>query len=308
MHAGAAGRLIDNEISENALAGIQIEGARTAPGVQGNRIAGNQQNGILVLAGAGGTIASNEIGVNGKAGLEIAGPNTNPLVTDNTLDGGTLGVLVHGGAASTFYGNVVGNHSSGGFEVRDKGTAPTIRSNRISEGGWGIRVHSDAAGSIEENTLHGAKMGIWVALRAGPDIRRNTYIGPTSQAIVFAKPIERLGTVEGNRTIAPPLPDVSPALEPLKQSLERVDLNVAELETKRILREATGSQAPLTEPDVARIPDPLLLELDTLWRTATGLALREHGFVKSGTGFVRGRPWSLAGETWLAKRLREVGR
>ena len=81
---GASGSIGGNDIYNNAMAGVVVTGADTAPQIRSNRIRDGHSDGISVRAGAGGLIIENTISRN-KGEPILCESGTSPDIVGNII-------------------------------------------------------------------------------------------------------------------------------------------------------------------------------------------------------------------------------
>jgi parallel beta-helix repeat protein len=164
------GTLEDNDITGNALSGVEISGGN--PTLRRNQIHDNH-TGVLVSENGQGTLEDNDITGNALSGVTIR-TGGNPTVRGNRIHGNKKGgVVVSDNGLGTLEDNDITGNSVSGVAVRVGGN-PTLRRNRINRNDFsGVYVFEGGRGVVEDNDLTGNKAG---AYRIADDCKANVTL------------------------------------------------------------------------------------------------------------------------------------
>ena len=191
----ASGWLANNEVVDNAQAGIEVKGNSTVTLLY-NRIHLNRQAGILFEENASGLLTDNDIWSNYYSGVEIRGGS--PVLRHNCVhDGQSGGVFIHGKSKAILEHNDIYANAFAGVAIQD-GADPVLRFNRIRENRrQGVFVSDGGRGDLEENDIS-ANQFAGVEVQGGaPKLTRN-HIHDGKQAGIFIHSQGSSGIFEHN--------------------------------------------------------------------------------------------------------------
>jgi hypothetical protein len=273
--------------------------------VRANRI--RRGCGVLVLELGHAVIESNEIAHADLRAIIIRGGGARATIAQNAIrETRGAGILIDDGANATITDNDIAKSAMAGIAVRGDATTAIIRSNRIHDGeNAGIYVHSGACACIERNEITKNQHGIGVE-KQGPtlSVTRNRIIGNAMGAYVFNEP--RSGYEFARNDLG--LHELGgAALKKLIALLETAELTRADTESIRLIRQWAGHQRVDDAARAAALPRQQLKVMDGLWCLATGGGLLSRGWCTADDLTARTAWGWVSGETWLRKRLREVG-
>uniref|UniRef100_A0A7N5ZUM8 F-box protein 11a n=1 Tax=Anabas testudineus TaxID=64144 RepID=A0A7N5ZUM8_ANATE len=176
----AQGIYEDNEISNNALAGIWVKNHGN-PIIRRNHIHHGRDVGVftfdhvtrfsfilfVAVKGQTGYFESCNIHRNRIAGFEVKAGNA-------IFNGNQGGVYIFGDGRGLIEGNDIYGNALAGIQIRTN-SCPIVRHNKIHDGQHGgIYVHEKGQGVIEENEVYSNTLaGVWVTTGSTPVLRRN---------------------------------------------------------------------------------------------------------------------------------------
>jgi parallel beta-helix repeat protein len=167
IEAGASGTIDNNDIFENAYAGIEIKSGAN-PVVTNNLIRDGKSSGMFLNDGALGTIESNDISGNAFAGIETKS-SRKFTIRSNKIHGGKEGGLwVQNSAKGIIDNNDIRDNKYSGIEISAGGNAVFTNNIVTGNGENGVYVHDKGSATLTDNDLTGNKNGAWsIADNAG---------------------------------------------------------------------------------------------------------------------------------------------
>ena len=163
LHGNAKAEIRSCLVKECARAGVHVsDGA--APLVEGNKIVGSGEHGIVVAGesvGASCRIVDNQVSGSQLAGIDVS-QGAAPVVTRNVVERGSAsGLHMHDGARGVFVHNTVRLNAKAGVTVRS-GAEVTLTGNFVADGkATGVYVYDEGklvmteGNKIERNAFHG---------------------------------------------------------------------------------------------------------------------------------------------------------
>jgi len=147
----------------NAVKAFQSDGVDVfgSPGVliRGNRLSGNNWNGLVVLASPDARVAGNVLDRNGNNGLEANGASDRIAVIRNVARGNTqFGLVVGALQGARVAGNGVAGNGSAGLFFFDL-IASLVTGNRAQRNEIGIQLEGGQFGSHGNGLLHNRSNG-----------------------------------------------------------------------------------------------------------------------------------------------------
>uniref|UniRef100_A0A8C7KZF1 F-box protein 11a n=1 Tax=Oncorhynchus kisutch TaxID=8019 RepID=A0A8C7KZF1_ONCKI len=169
----AQGIYEDNEISNNALAGIWVKNHGN-PIIRRNHIHHGRDVGVFTFDHGMGYFESCNIHRNRIAGFEVKAYANPTVVRCEIHHGQTGGIYVHEKGRGQFIENKIYANNFAGVWVTSN-SDPTIRGNAIFNGNQGgVYIFGDGRGLIEGNDIYGnALAGIQIRTNSCPIVRHN---------------------------------------------------------------------------------------------------------------------------------------
>nr|XP_032803539.1 F-box only protein 11 isoform X3 [Petromyzon marinus] len=169
----AQGTYEDNEISNNALAGIWVKN-HANPIIRRNHIHHGRDVGVFTFDHGMGYFDSCNIHRNRIAGFEVKAYANPTVVRCEIHHGQTGGIYVHEKGRGQFIDNKIYSNNFAGVWVTSN-SDPTIRGNAIFNGNQGgVYIFGEGRGLIEANDIYGnALAGIQIRTNSGPIVRHN---------------------------------------------------------------------------------------------------------------------------------------
>ncbi|CAD7677398.1 unnamed protein product [Nyctereutes procyonoides] len=177
----AQGIYEDNEISNNALAGIWVKNHGN-PIIRRNHIHHGRDVGVFTFDHGMGYFESCNIHRNRIAGFEVKAYANPTVVRCEIHHGQTGGIYVHEKGRGQFIENKIYANNFAGVWITSNsdptirtGSNPKIRRNKIWGGqNGGILVYNSGLGCIEDNEIFdNAMAGVWIKTDSNPTLRRN---------------------------------------------------------------------------------------------------------------------------------------
>lgn len=129
VYNGGLGLLEQNEIFDNAMAGVWIK-TDSNPTLKRNKIFDGRDGGICIFNGGKGILEENDIFRNAQAGVLIS-TQSHPILRRNRIfDGLAAGVEITNNATATLEFNQIFNNRFGGLCLAS-GVQPIVRGNKI---------------------------------------------------------------------------------------------------------------------------------------------------------------------------------
>ena len=196
----ASPRIAKCTIMGNGWSGIKVDGNRSKPEIQGNKILSNTNHGIFLQAGAGGALEENVVEANGWSGIAVeTQPVTALRIARNQCQGnGDYGIHFLAGASGSACDNTCSRNTCG-IAAIGKNTSPELRGNRLAENRqYGIIFDQGAKGASIGNDCSQSQSGIAVIGQGtSPELRNNKLRGNREFAIVIDL-LSAPRAVEGN--------------------------------------------------------------------------------------------------------------
>uniref|UniRef100_A0A669DUJ4 F-box protein 11a n=1 Tax=Oreochromis niloticus TaxID=8128 RepID=A0A669DUJ4_ORENI len=169
----AQGIYEDNEISNNALAGIWVKNHGN-PIIRRNHIHHGRDVGVFTFDHGMGYFESCNIHRNRIAGFEVKAYANPTVVRCEIHHGQTGGIYVHEKGRGQFIENKIFANNFAGVWITSN-SDPTIRGNAIFNGNQGgVYIFGDGRGLIEGNDIYGnALAGIQIRTNSCPIVRHN---------------------------------------------------------------------------------------------------------------------------------------
>ncbi|KAM9240465.1 F-box only protein 11 isoform 4-T4 [Leptosomus discolor] len=169
----AQGIYEDNEISNNALAGIWVKNHGN-PIIRRNHIHHGRDVGVFTFDHGMGYFESCNIHRNRIAGFEVKAYANPTVVRCEIHHGQTGGIYVHEKGRGQFIENKIYANNFAGVWITSN-SDPTIRGNAIFNGNQGgVYIFGDGRGLIEGNDIYGnALAGIQIRTNSCPIVRHN---------------------------------------------------------------------------------------------------------------------------------------
>uniref|UniRef100_A0A671LFM8 F-box only protein 11-like n=2 Tax=Sinocyclocheilus anshuiensis TaxID=1608454 RepID=A0A671LFM8_9TELE len=169
----AQGIYEDNEISNNALAGIWVKNHGN-PIIRRNHIHHGRDVGVFTFDHGMGYFESCSIHRNRIAGFEVKAYANPTVVRCEIHHGQTGGIYVHEKGRGQFIENKIYANNFAGVWITSN-SDPTIRGNAIFNGNQGgVYIFGDGRGLIEGNDIYGnALAGIQIRTNSCPIVRHN---------------------------------------------------------------------------------------------------------------------------------------
>ncbi|KAG9346296.1 hypothetical protein JZ751_008121 [Albula glossodonta] len=163
----------DNEISNNALAGIWVKNHGN-PIIRRNHIHHGRDVGVFTFDHGMGYFESCNIHRNRIAGFEVKAYANPTVVRCEIHHGQTGGIYVHEKGRGQFIENKIYANNFAGVWITSN-SDPTIRGNSIFNGNQGgVYIFGDGRGLIESNDIYGnALAGIQIRTNSCPIVRHN---------------------------------------------------------------------------------------------------------------------------------------
>uniref|UniRef100_A0A671YV72 F-box domain-containing protein n=1 Tax=Sparus aurata TaxID=8175 RepID=A0A671YV72_SPAAU len=177
----AQGIYEDNEISNNALAGIWVKNHGN-PIIRRNHIHHGRDVGVFTFDHGMGYFENCNIHRNRIAGFEVKAYANPTVVRCEIHHGQTGGIYVHEKGRGQFIENKIYANNFAGVWITSNsdptirtGSNPKIRRNKIWGGqNGGILVYNSGLGFIEDNEIFdNAMAGVWIKTDSNPTLRRN---------------------------------------------------------------------------------------------------------------------------------------
>uniref|UniRef100_A0A8C8J0H0 F-box only protein 11 n=1 Tax=Oncorhynchus tshawytscha TaxID=74940 RepID=A0A8C8J0H0_ONCTS len=172
----AQGIYEDNEISNNALAGIWVKNHGN-PIIRRNHIHHGRDVGVFTFDHVGFRVKyilslfkkKNPLSFNGAIFPRCVNHRGNAI-----FNGNQGGVYIFGDGRGLIEGNDIYGNALAGIQIRTN-SCPIVRHNKIHDGQHGgIYVHEKGQGVIEENEVYSNTLaGVWVTTGSTPVLRRN---------------------------------------------------------------------------------------------------------------------------------------
>ncbi|XP_061564737.1 F-box only protein 11 isoform X1 [Cololabis saira] len=169
----AQGIYEDNEISNNALAGIWVKNHGN-PIIRRNHIHHGRDVGVFTFDHGMGYFENCNIHRNRIAGFEVKAYANPTVVRCEIHHGQTGGIYVHEKGRGQFIENKIYANNFAGVWITSN-SDPTIRGNAIFNGNQGgVYIFGDGRGLIEGNDIYGnALAGIQIRTNSCPIVRHN---------------------------------------------------------------------------------------------------------------------------------------
>uniref|UniRef100_A0A3Q2Z7S6 F-box domain-containing protein n=1 Tax=Hippocampus comes TaxID=109280 RepID=A0A3Q2Z7S6_HIPCM len=169
----AQGIYEDNEISNNALAGIWVKNHGN-PIIRRNHIHHGRDVGVFTFDHGMGYFENCNIHRNRIAGFEVKAYANPTVVRCEIHHGQTGGIYVHEKGRGQFIENKIYANNFAGVWITSN-SDPTIRGNAIFNGNQGgVYIFGDGRGLIESNDIYGnALAGIQIRTNSCPIVRHN---------------------------------------------------------------------------------------------------------------------------------------
>ncbi|CAG5904568.1 unnamed protein product [Menidia menidia] len=169
----AQGIYEDNEISNNALAGIWVKNHGN-PIIRRNHIHHGRDVGVFTFDHGMGYFENCNIHRNRIAGFEVKAYANPTVVRCEIHHGQTGGIYVHEKGRGQFIENKIYANNFAGVWITSN-SDPTIRGNAIYNGNQGgVYIFGDGRGLIESNDIYGnALAGIQIRTNSCPIVRHN---------------------------------------------------------------------------------------------------------------------------------------
>ncbi|KAL4717943.1 hypothetical protein ACJJTC_001361 [Scirpophaga incertulas] len=129
VYNGGLGLLEQNEIFDNAMAGVWIK-TDSNPTLKRNKIFDGRDGGICIFNGGKGVLEENDIFRNAQAGVLISTQSHPVLRRNRIFDGLAAGVEITNNATATLEHNQIFNNRFGGLCLAS-GVSPLVRGNKI---------------------------------------------------------------------------------------------------------------------------------------------------------------------------------
>eukprot|EP00064_Thunnus_orientalis_P021404 superscaffoldBa00006468_g21567 len=177
----AQGIYEDNEISNNALAGIWVKNHGN-PIIRRNHIHHGRDVGVFTFDHGMGYFENCNIHRNRIAGFEVKAYANPTVVRCEIHHGQTGGIYVHEKGRGQFIENKIYANNFAGVWITSNSdptirtnSCPIVRHNKIHDGQHGgIYVHEKGQGVIEENEVYSNTLaGVWVTTGSTPVLRKN---------------------------------------------------------------------------------------------------------------------------------------
>ncbi|XP_033120431.1 F-box only protein 11-like [Anneissia japonica] len=169
----AQGTYVDNEISNNALAGVWVKNYAN-PIIRRCHVHDGRDVGVFTFDNGLGYFDKCDIHDNRIAGFEVKA-GANPTVVHCEIHHGqTGGIYVHENGRGEFIDNKIHSNTFAGVWITSN-SDPTIRGNEIFNGHQGgVYIFGEGRGLIENNNIHSnALAGIQIRTNSNPIIRGN---------------------------------------------------------------------------------------------------------------------------------------
>jgi F-box protein 11 len=129
VYNNGAGVLEDNEIFDNAMAGVWIK-TDSHPVLRRNKIYDGRDGGVCIFTKGRGLLEDNDIYRNAQAGVLISTESHPTLRRNRIFEGRAAGIEITNGATATLEGNFLFNNKFGGLCLATD-VRPILRENRI---------------------------------------------------------------------------------------------------------------------------------------------------------------------------------
>ncbi|KAM6951387.1 F-box only protein 11 isoform 3-T3 [Aplochiton taeniatus] len=192
----AQGIYEDNEISNNALAGIWVKNHGN-PIIRRNHIHHGRDVGVFTFDHGMGYFESCNIHRNRIAGFEVKAYANPTVVRCEIHHGQTGGIYVHEKGQGVIEENEVYSNTLAGVWVTT-GSTPVLRRNRIHSGKQvGVYFYDNGHGVLEDNDIYNHMYsGVQIRTGSNPKIRRNKIWGGQNGGILVYN--SGLGFIEDN--------------------------------------------------------------------------------------------------------------
>ncbi|MBZ3891334.1 F-box only protein 11 [Sciurus carolinensis] len=196
----------DNEISNNALAGIWVKNHGN-PIIRRNHIHHGRDVGVFTFDHGMGYFESCNIHRNRIAGFEVKAYANPTVVRCEIHHGQTGGIYVHEKGRGQFIENKIYANNFAGVWITSN-SDPTIRGNSIFNGNQGgVYIFGDGRGLIEGNDIYGlleendifrnAQAGVLISTNSHPVLRKNRIFDGFAAGIEITN--HATATLEGNQ-------------------------------------------------------------------------------------------------------------
>jgi len=269
-------RIVDSELSANAIAGITVIG-KLSPYIASNRIIDNTLCGLCYLGEAAGTAENNVVSGN-EFGIQI-GDQAAPVVVVNTVaENQVAGMVVLGDAQPQVQQNQVANNGEVGVAIQGS-AQPVVSNNEVTGHTFGFTIVGSATPQMTTNMVAGAEVAMQVAEDARPSVIGTTV--SSDEGIGFVLRDNASGTYDDIEISGAPAVGflVEGASAPSIRRLSVVDSEVGisyretaagDLQESSFVGMAIGVQA---EDQAA----PEIVQNDIIRAGAAGLVLRTVG-------------------------------
>ncbi|KAL3874906.1 hypothetical protein ACJMK2_037858 [Sinanodonta woodiana] len=129
VYNGGLGMIENNEIFDNAMAGVWIK-TDSNPVLRHNKIHDGRDGGICIFNGGKGILEENDIFRNAQAGVLISTQSHPTLRRNRIFDGLAAGVEITNNATANLDGNKIFNNKFGGLCLAS-GVNPVLKDNQI---------------------------------------------------------------------------------------------------------------------------------------------------------------------------------
>ena len=160
-------QITNNQVGNNIMEGIRVEGATSGAEPQhlmilGNVVQSNQTNGIFIGTEEN-TIQNNRVEGNRETGLYVLGSQN--TISQNTIQAnGRHGIYSYAGERNRMEGNQITSHPSAGILLSSLDTVVT--QNRLSGNSTGIVLDAAQRSELRNNTISENEYGIKVLERS----------------------------------------------------------------------------------------------------------------------------------------------